>query len=332
MPFVTPRRPASAAPPQQRRRSRRCPATFSVPARAPRSCPPPRSTRSAMCDPAVRARARPRPADRRACGRKGRRGRRRSLPGRNRSCRRPAPRRNAATRPRHGEVGGRANGLDDAGLVVGGLQATRSTRSPRFAQSSTRRRRRRGRRPRSAEPGFARWRRLGSGRRPARKGARWRWSAAGPDGRLPRREHDAGRQREDIGLGAAAGEHHVAGVSTRPARPTASRACSTRPRAARPSACTEDGLPPASSARDHGVAGLRPKRPKSRCGRERCGRRRTCDPGSAWLSEKRPLASAQGATRSKSLHSTPALVLKAALPRWRGPAGRPGADLSTLLE
>ena len=45
------------------------------------------------------------------------------------------------------------------------------------------------------------------------------------------------------------GENHIGPAARRPARATSSRACSIRCRAARPSACTDDGLPAATARR-----------------------------------------------------------------------------------
>ena len=71
---------------------------------------------------------------------------------------------------------------------------------------------------------------------------------------------DRRRQRQHIGFGAARGEEHVAPAARRPARPPASRACSIRRRAARPSACTEDGLPGSASASRQRLRAPRPQR------------------------------------------------------------------------
>ena len=109
---------SAASPP---RRTRRSPRTFSVPARRPRSCPPPRM--SGIADMVMlvgAARARRRPAGRRACARKATGHRRRAprvehrmRPSRLHGVANSAPPAACTSAARLGDR------LDDAGLVIG---------------------------------------------------------------------------------------------------------------------------------------------------------------------------------------------------------------------
>ena len=208
------------------------PARFSVPARRPRSCPPPRSS-GTISIPAARTSA-PTP-----CGppslcadRRHEIGAERSRIERNlaRRLHRVAMKERALGM---GECRGLGHRLDHAGLVVGEHQ--RDQRRPRIPRSCVRAPR--DRRCRRASPGCAMLR----VRLPAPNHARRAETSTRRAGKPP--------SARWIGLGAAAGEdHRRSGAAPTSAATWDARLLRRSRLAARPQRCTEEGLPQCASA------------------------------------------------------------------------------------
>ena len=239
------------APP---RRKPTMPATFSVPARAAALLAAAADSGSTASAVAQRP-ARRRPSGRRSCAPKASADRRRARRCRRRSGRPPAPRRHAAAPPaRMDQIRPppRPAGSTPVSLLASMTETSAGCRAP---PSSLRQR---------VEidhavgvTGTASIGGRQSARPPAPTDARSP-RPAGARAAAPCRP-ERRRQRQRIGLGAAGGEDDVAGSAPTSAA-TCSRASSISRRAARPSPCTDDGLPARSSAADHRRPRLRPQR------------------------------------------------------------------------
>ena len=267
-------------------------------------------------------RARRRPADRRSCGPRRRRGRRRCRRCRSRPCRRPARRRNAAARHAAcSEVGGRPHGLDDAGLVVGRLQADEGALA-RFAPCRPAGcRASRGRRRRSGATGIRSIRSLGEPR--AVQHARVLDGA----GQQPVQRALVARRASMPGVSARTFASVPPLVNTTLRAPAPDQRGDRRPARARPGRARRGPRRERKTDCRQPPAPQRPRRCLGPHGRGRvvveigagCAR---MDPGSAWLQRNGLLRHRQRRKRSKCLHSTPALVLKAR----SQPIGRPATS------
>ena len=214
--------------PGDRRRPAACRRAGRAPARRRRSAA------AIAADAPAPAAARPPPSGRPACATTApgcpRRGRQDRPP----CARPPAPHRHAARAPwRAAQRGRLGDRLQRAGLVVGQHQADQRRRARRPAEPASA--------SRSATPS----RSTGSTAAPG-AAARTASCSVAPTMTMPA----SGAQRVDrqrVRLGAAGGEHQVGWPAAEARRQRFARVLQTR-RAARPAACTEDGLPVTSSA------------------------------------------------------------------------------------